>query len=206
MNFDQKARDWDKDPQRLERAKLFANEIIRFLGNKKILNALEFGSGTGLVSFQLKDRFKTITLADNSAGMIEVLTEKIRNENISNMTPRLVDVFVDKNGLSGFNLIYTLLTLHHLKDIPETLEIFNSMLNAGGYVCIGDLVTEDGSFHHNDPEFDGHRGFDQDELKRQLITNGFKIEFETIFTLIEREHNGIMKKYPLFILIGKKVE
>jgi ubiquinone/menaquinone biosynthesis C-methylase UbiE len=204
MNFDQKAKDWDKDQQRVERASAFAHEIVKFLGNKKTDKALEFGSGTGLVSFSLKDRFRSITLADNSAGMIEVLTEKIRKENISNMKPLLIDLFKNRTALSGFDIIYTLLTLHHIKDIPKTIEIFKSILNPGGYVCIGDLVTEDGSFHHKDPEFDGHKGFDTEKLNKLLIRNGFRIEFETIFAVIEREHNQIIKKYPLFLIIGTK--
>jgi ubiquinone/menaquinone biosynthesis C-methylase UbiE len=204
MNFDHKAKDWDKDPKRVERAKVFANEIIKFLGDKKPENALEFGSGTGLVSFWLKDNFKSITLADNSVGMMEVLNEKIKNEKISNLKPLLLDIFKGKQGLADFDIIYTLLTLHHIKDIDKTFEIFNSMLSHGGYVCIGDLVTEDGSFHHKDPEFDGHKGFDPEEIKRKLITNGFKIEFESIFYVIEREYNSLTKRYPLFLIIGNK--
>jgi ubiquinone/menaquinone biosynthesis C-methylase UbiE len=204
MNFDQKAKDWDKDPQRVERARIFANEIIKFLGDKKPENALEFGSGTGLVSFWLNDIFKSITLADNSVGMMEVLNEKIKKEKISNMKPLLLDIFKGKSNLFDFDIIYTLLTLHHIKDIDKTFAIFNTMLSHGGYLCIGDLVTEDGSFHHKDPEFNGHNGFDPEEIKRKLITNGFKIEFESIFYIIEREHNSLTKRYPLFLIIGNK--
>lgn len=204
MNFDEKAKDWDKDPSRVERAGIFAKEILKFLGETKPVNALEFGSGTGLVSFALKDRFKSITMADNSEGMIRVLMEKIKNERILNMKPLCVDIFKEKDRLSGFDILYTLLTLHHIKDIGETFKWFNAALNPGGYLCIGDLVTEDGSFHFRDPEFDGHKGFDPDKLKEQLISNGFRIKSESIFCEIEREVNQQIKKYPLFLLIGQK--
>jgi ubiquinone/menaquinone biosynthesis C-methylase UbiE len=204
MNFDQKARDWDKDPQRVERAKAFANEIVKLLGSARPAKALEFGSGTGLVSFQLKDLFKSITLVDNSAGMTKVLTEKIRNEKISNMKPLFTDIFKDKDLPSGIDIIYTLLTLHHVKDIGRAFEIFSRILNPGGFLVIGDLVTEDGSFHHSDQEFDGHKGFDTVVMKNQLISIGFTIEKEHIFTTIEREHNNEVKKFPLFMIAGKK--
>lgn len=204
MNFDEKAKDWDKDPSRVERAGIFANEILKFLGETKTENALEFGSGTGLVSFALKDRFNSITLADNSEGMIRVLTEKIKNERISNMKPLCIDIFNEKESLSGYDILYTLLTLHHIKDIGETFNWFNSALNPGGYLCIGDLVTEDGSFHFRDPEFDGHKGFDTGDLKQQLFLNGFSIKYESIFCEIEREVNQQIKKYPLFLLIVQK--
>ena len=204
MSFDDKAKDWDKDPTKVERARIFAGEINQFLGNKNIEKAFEFGSGTGLVSFNLKDNFKSITLADNSAGMMEVLQKKIENESISNMRPVLMDIFNDGHKFSGFEIIYTLLTLHHIKDTGRIFEIFNSMLRPGGYLCIGDLVTEDGSFHHKDPDFDGHKGFDPKIMKRQLIENGFIIEYEKIFSVIEKEYKSEMKKYPMFLILGKK--
>jgi ubiquinone/menaquinone biosynthesis C-methylase UbiE len=205
MNFDLKARDWDKDPLKVERARVFAGEIIKFIGKKKITSALEFGSGTGLVSFQLKDHFKSITLADNSQGMTEVLTEKIKNEKILNMKPLFIDLFKDKNELSGFDIIYTLLALHHIRDINRTFEVFYRLLKPGGYVCIGDLVTESGSFHNNDRDFDGHNGFETKELKEKLVSKGFKVEFDSIFTEIVKEYKNEIRKYPLFLLIGKKL-
>ena len=204
MNFDEKAKDWDKDPMRVERAAIFAGEIVKFLGDIKIENALEFGSGTGLVSFCLKDHFKSITLADNSEGMIRVLKEKIKNERISNMKPLCVDIFKEIDLLSGYDILYTLLTLHHINDLSRIFRLFNSTLKPGGYLCIGDLVTEDGSFHYRDPEFDGHKGFDPEELKKQLILNGFRIKSESIFYVIEREVNQEIKQFPLFLLIGQK--
>jgi SAM-dependent methyltransferase len=205
MNFDEKAKDWDKDPGRVERAAIFASEILKFLGDIKLENALEFGSGTGLVSFCLKDRFHSITLADNSEGMIEVLKDKIKNESIINMKPLCVDIFKEKNILSGYDILYTLLSLHHIKDLSKIFGLFNSILKPGGYLCIGDLVTEDGSFHYRDPEFDGHKGFDTEEIKKQISSNGFRFESESVFYEIEREVNFQIKKYPLFLIIAKKL-
>jgi SAM-dependent methyltransferase len=137
--------------------------------------------------------------------MMEVLTEKIRSEKILNMKPLLIDIFKDKNGLSDYDIIYTLLVLHHIQDINKTFEVFNKLLKPGGYVCIGDLVTEDGSFHHTDPDFDGHKGFDINDLKERLVFNGFKVEYDSIFMEIEKEFNNEIRKYPLFLLIGKKI-
>jgi ubiquinone/menaquinone biosynthesis C-methylase UbiE len=201
MNFDQKAKTWDMDPQRIERAKRFANEINLYLGKRKPENALEFGSGTGLVSFQLKDSFKRITLVDTSAGMVDVMKEKITNEGLANMTPLLLDIFKPNKLGHDFDGIYTLLTLHHINDIDRTFSVFNLLLKKGGFVAIGDLITEDGSFHQSDPEFDGHKGFDTGEMKKLLDKNGFKIIENKIFTSIERAD----KKYPLFLLLGEKL-
>ena len=174
MNFDDKAKDWDKDPKKIERARIFALEITRLLGNRKELVGLEFGSGTGLVSFELADRFSSIILADSSKGMLEVLEQKIAREKISVMKPFLVSGSNDLAKLKDLDVIYTLLTLHHIKDIKNLFSEFREILKPGGYLIIGDLVTEDGSFHSGDPEFDGHKGFEPDELIKILISDGFR--------------------------------
>ncbi len=204
MSFDKKAKDWDKDPKKVSRAKLFADEIVGFLNGHKVENALEFGSGTGLVSFNLFKRFANITLADTSRGMIEVLKEKIEITGAENMVPLLIDILEDALPQEGFEIIYTLLTLHHIHDVKKTLGIFNNLLNKGGYLCIGDLVTEDGSFHYKDPDFDGHKGFDTEEFKTWMTDSGFTVEVDKIFFELEREQNSVIKKYPMFLLIGKK--
>lgn len=204
MNFDDKAKEWDKDPKRVERARLFAIEIGKMLGENKELNGLEFGSGTGLVSFELTDRFRSITLADSSRGMLEVLEKKIENEKVSIMKPFLVTAPGSLRKLAGFDVIYSLLTLHHIKDIPTLFSELLTILNPGGHLFFGDLFTEDGSFHASDPEFDGHKGFDPDELLKLLKLNGFtNCRSKTLFN-IERENNSIVKKYPLFFISAQK--
>lgn len=205
MSFDEKAKEWDKDPKKVARAQVFADEIIAWLDGRKIKSALEFGSGTGLVSFCLNDRFEKITLADNSKGMMEVLKEKIARTNASNMTPLLVDIFNDPLPAEGFEIIYTLLTLHHIRDVEKTLSVFNGILKKGGYLCIGDLITEDGTFHHKDPDFDGHKGFDTGEFKTWLNNQGFTVETEKIFSVIEKEYDSVLRKYPMFLIISKKI-
>ena len=206
MNFDEKAKDWDKDPKKVERAVIFAREIKKETGNLRIGEALEFGSGTGLVSFQLTDTIDKIVLADTSAGMLEVLKQKIEKEKISNMTPYLIN---DSNPLTlqtGFNLIYTLLTLHHVKDLKSAFSDFYAVLKPGGTVVIGDLMAEDGSFHYKNPEFDGHNGFDPEFLKNMLSEKGFEPGSARVFHSIDREYNNVIKNYPLFILTGKKIK
>lgn len=204
MSFDLKARDWDKDPQKVSRAKVFADEIVGFLNGTKIDKALEFGSGTGLVSFNLYNRFGKIILADSSSGMTEVLREKIGNTGAENMEAFQIDLLKESLPQSGFDIIYTLLVLHHVHEVEKTLGIFYKLLKKGGYLCIGDLVPEDGTFHHKDPYFDGHRGFDTEEFKVWMKNAGFSVEKYKIFSIIEKEYNSAIKKYPMFLLIGKK--
>jgi len=204
MYFDDKAKDWDKDPKKIERAGILANEISDFLKNGKRLNAFEFGCGTGLVSFFLKDFFQTITLADNSEGMINVLKEKLVESNICNFHPILVDMLKDDLQIEKHDVVYTLMTMHHIMELDKMVSVFNSILNKNGYLCIADLVTEDGSFHYKHPGFDGHNGFDKDELTAILVKNGFTVVLYKIFFVIEKQMENETKKFPLFLMIGKK--
>ncbi|MCF6295812.1 MAG: class I SAM-dependent methyltransferase [Flavobacteriaceae bacterium] len=203
MHFDTLAKDWDNDPTKTERAKIFANEITHFIKPNKNWNALEFGSGTGLLSYELKDVFDEITLVDNSEGMIDVLKEKIKKSDITNFKPLHLDLLSDNLNIGTFNVIFTLMTLHHMPNLNKILNIFNSLLKPNGYLCIADLVKEDGSFHYEYPDFDGHNGFDKNELSEFLTNNGFTVDYYNICFEIKKESEN--KTYPLFLMICKKV-
>ncbi len=205
-HFDSAARDWDKNPEMIERANVFALEISDFHKDKKKNKALEFGCGTGLLSFFLKETFTNITLIDTSKGMIEVLSEKIEHQHIDNLHPVLVDLLSQEANLpTDFDAIYTLMTLHHVLDIEKILQIFNSKLNTNGYLCIADLITEDGSFHAHIPDFDGHFGFDKQELEAKLAKCGFSTELYKVCYQITRKTESSITVYPIFLLIAKKI-
>ena len=204
MYFDKKAQEWDNDPQKITRATVFAKEINDFIKPNKKLNALEFGCGTGLLSFKLKDSFKTITLVDNSEGMISVLKEKIEKEEIKNFIPLQINSFERDLQHLKLDVIYSLMTLHHMHDLSKTLEVFNSILEPNGFLCIADLVAEDGSFHIHHDDFDGHNGFNKDELSGIMLKIGFKLAYYKECFVIEKIVDGKIKKYPLFLMICKK--
>lgn len=205
MYFDNQALEWDNDPQKVERAEVFAKEINDFIKPNNKLNALEFGCGTGLLSFKLKDNFKSITLADNSEGMISVLKEKIDKEGIKNFIPLQIDLFESEIQFPEIDVIYTLMTLHHMPDINETLKAFSSILAPKGFLCIADLVKEDGSFHAHHNGFDGHNGFDKDELSGTLLKSGFNVVYYKECFVIEKKVDEKINKYPLFLMICKKI-
>jgi len=203
-HFDEQAHDWDNNIEKVERAGILAKEIIDYIQPNKSFNALEFGCGTGLLSYQLKDVFKTITLVDTSEGMMKVLREKIERENIKNFDPTSIDLLSEKPIKNNYDVIYTLMTLHHISNIDKIFKVFDSILKTGGYLCIADLVHEDGSFHSDHSNFEGHNGFDKDELSSTLRENGFTVEYYKIFYTIVKQSEDEIKKYPLFLMICKK--
>ena len=76
-DFDSRAKDWDEVPGRAQRADAVAAAIREQVPLSRTMTALEYGCGTGLLSFALQAELGLITLADSSSGMLEVLGKKL---------------------------------------------------------------------------------------------------------------------------------
>ena len=204
IHFDKEAQHWDEDIEKVKRADLFAKEIIDFIQPDASMKVMDFGCGTGLLSYALRNNFRSITLIDNSPGMISVLEQKIEQNKLDNFQPLCIDPMIEELELKDFDVVYSSMTIHHIHDLHKIMQVFNSSLKMGGFLCIADLVTEDGTFHSEHSAFEGHKGFDKDEFIAVLKANGFQTEYYKIVFEIEKEVNGNIKKYPLFLLIGRK--
>lgn len=200
--FDEKAATWDENPERAERAAIFAEIIRNNIDLSKVEMALEYGSGTGLLSFSLRDDLQDITLMDESSEMVKVTNEKCERRDIRHFHPIRYDLLTDELPEHKFELIYTLMTMHHVDDTNAILKKFHTIMNPNGSLVMIDLVTEDGSFHNF--EFNGHLGFDQVELEAKLENNGFEPVSYQIGYTIKAERGGEMRDYPLFVMIAKK--
>lgn len=204
--FDQMAKCFDSDPMKIQRAQEFAASIRNEIEISPNFTGFEYGCGTGLVSFFLQPFMKKIVLADNSPGMLEELNKKIATNNISNMSALNLDLVCDavSEELTGqFNVIFTLMTMHHILDIASVVKRFYSLLTQPGYLCIGDLEKEDGSFHGRD--FVGHNGFDRKELTDILSAAGFiNIRFQEFFQMKKSVGDGKMRTFPLFFMCAEK--
>jgi ubiquinone/menaquinone biosynthesis C-methylase UbiE len=197
-DFDSKARTWDTT-EKAERAQSVADGIGGKLKMTRDMTGFEYGCGTGLLSFCLRYQLGHITLADNSAGMLEVVAEKIQAAGITDMTPVQLDLMKEAAPETPFQLIYTMLTLHHIDDTNGIVGIFHAMLSEGGYLCIADLDKEDGSFHRGG--FDGHHGFDQQQLKEKLERAGFTdVAFEICYDIKKEVEGGGTRSFPVFLM------
>jgi len=200
--FDDKAAKWDEDPTKTERARIFAEIIRNNVDLSKVEMALEYGSGTGLLSFALAHDLHDITLMDESREMTKITNDKCERLDIRHFHPIKYDLIEDELPEHKFELIYTAMTMHHVDDTNAILKKFNEVLNPGGHIVLIDLVTEDGSFHNF--EFDGHLGFNKEELETKLEANGFTSTSYEIAYTVTAERNGEMRDYPIFLLVAKK--
>jgi tRNA (cmo5U34)-methyltransferase len=197
-SFDSRAREWDKDKMHMERSIAIAAELEKMIPFNPSMKALEYGAGTGILSFLLKDKFAEITLMDSSQEMIKVCEEKVEYHKAKHIKPIWFDL-EHKAYNETFDVIYNQMVLHHVNDYEAMLQKFYSLLNADGYLAIADLFTEDGSFHG--PEVKVHWGFEPQKLTEILKINGFKnIEYKTCFE-VKRESG---KMFPVFLLVAQK--
>jgi len=200
--FDQKAATWDDNPARVDRAKSIATSLANTIDLSSVKLAMEYGSGTGLLSFALKDNLANIVLMDESQRMIDVANEKCAANNVSHFQPMMYDLLKQPLPEYRFDLIFTLLTLHHIQETGLILDKFHELLNPNGYLAIIDLEKEDGSFHEHNNHF--HNGFERNEIENQLKYNGLEpITYEVCYEL-ERDYDEGKQKYPLFLLVSQK--
>jgi ubiquinone/menaquinone biosynthesis C-methylase UbiE len=203
-NFDERARDWDSDPKKVERARFVADAIRKAVPLSSEMKALEYGCGTGLLSFALQPYLGQITLADTSQGMLDVLTEKIASANVTNMHPVRLDLASDPLPAEKFDITYSLMTLHHIQDVDAILTRFRDLLAPNGYLIVADLDKEDGSFH-TDGSTDVHLGFDRDELQKRIERIGFgNVRFSTAYEIRKKIDNE-EKTFPVFLMSAQKM-
>lgn len=202
--FDIKASVWDQNPMHVERSTSIGGEMIRRIPLNKTMRALEFGAGTGITSFLLKDHLKEIIMMDSSAEMVRVMNKKILSSEASNLRAIHLDLVHDQYYEGTFDLIFAQMSLHHVDDIEQIIEKFSGLINPGGYIAVADLYPEDGSFHG--AGFSGHKGFGIDELSSILAGKGFTdIKAETCFTIHKKYSEEKEKNFDIFLLTARKV-
>jgi ubiquinone/menaquinone biosynthesis C-methylase UbiE len=203
-NFDERAKDWDSDPDKVQRARAVAEAIRKAIPLSTEMQALEYGCGTGLVSFTLQADLGQITLADTSQGMLDVLMQKITSAGVTNMQPVRLDLASDPLPAKQYDVTYSLLTLHHIRDVKDILVKFRDVLVPNGYLLVADLDKEDGSFH-TDGTTDVHLGFDRDELQKIVEDIGFEnVTFSTAYE-IKKKIGNEEKAFPIFLMSAQKL-
>ena len=201
--FDIKAAEWDNNPMHWNRSEAVAKEIISLIPLNKGMSALEYGAGTGITSFLLRDYLKEITLMDNSSEMINVINAKIKTSEVKNLRTLNFNFETDEYKEGKFDLIFTQMVLHHVVDIENIISNFHLLLNPKGFLVIADLYEEDGSFHGDG--FTGHNGFNVVKLSDILRKNSFRDVYNRTCFVIDRKITETeSKQFEVFIMTAQK--
>jgi ubiquinone/menaquinone biosynthesis C-methylase UbiE len=204
--FDESAATWDDNPHRIALMKAVGETILREAKPTSDMEVLDYGCGTGLVGLYLLAHVRSVTGADNSTGMLQVLGEKITRGGLTHMQALKLDLEHDPVPPARYHMIVVCMALHHIAALDRVLGAFYEMLCPGGRLCIADLDTEPGVFHDAATGASVfHHGFDRAELKARLARIGFRdLGDVTAHTVYKPVNGGPPRGFPVFLIAGRR--
>ena len=197
--FDVLARDWDLKPERVKSAKN-VSDTLKSLFSLEGMDILDYGAGTGLVTFDLCEAARRVVAMDYSKGMLEEIDKKSAKANIDNVHTRHHDINIEDLPKEQFDLFISSMTMHHIDDTRDFLTKAKASLVKGGYVAINDLESEDGTFHSMGNDDVAHFGFDKDAVEALFVELGMEVVFFETVEVISKKQD-----YPIFLIVGKNV-
>ena len=192
-HFAHKSKSWDMSSKRVKNAKAIAESIVNNIKLDESMELMDFGAGTGLLSYFIAPYVHKIVAVDNSPSMLKEFEEKCK---AFECETEIIQKDMSAETLERkFDGIISSMTIHHLEDTSALFSKFYDMLRKDGFIAIADLDSEDGSFHSEDTGVH-HFGFDRKELEHIASDAGFKdIRFETV-SVIKKPH----RDFPVFLM------
>lgn len=201
--FNEMAAQWDEDPTRVELAAGISASMLAALDLRGSERAFEFGCGTGLITLQLAPRVAHVTAMDSSPEMVGVLQRKCEQAGRTNVTP-IEGSALDLVDSASYDLVFSAMALHHVRDTKQLLQEFFRILAPGGRVALADLDAEDGLFHDH-PKGVAHHGFDRRKFESWLSKAGFgSVHFSLAHTVHKQDSDGGSRDYPVFLAVTVK--
>lgn len=202
-DFNAVAATWDEKPRRVELAAAVADAIRTHVNIPRRCRAMEFGCGTGMVTFNLIDLLDEVVAVDRAAEMLEVVEKKAADLGAAGVSTKCVSDDLSSLGSGEFDLVYSNMVLHHLPEIEPVLERLVTALNPGGVLAISDLENDDGTFHDK-PEGIIQSGIQSAVLKKTLAHLGLiHVESTQAHTIVKQRPEG-EQRYPVFLVWGKR--
>lgn len=201
-DFEAVASLWDSNPGRVRIANEVAAAIKREVVLSPQMDVLDYGCGTGLLALQLLPYVRSVTGADSSPAMLQVLADKIATQGLRNAYHQQVDFERGAHASGEYDLIVSSMVAHHVPDTAALFKEWARLLKPHGQIAFADLDTEDGAFHgDNTGVF--HLGFDRDVLRELLLATGFRQVRATTATSVRKEIEGQSpREFPVFLIVA----
>ena len=197
-HFNEKAKTWDADEMIKNLSSAVGAAILKNTHLSDKMKVMDFGAGTGLISSHVAPLVNKIVAVDISETMLDKLVAK---PELQDKVEAVCQNILDKPLAAQFDLIMSAMAMHHVEDTNKLIQTFSEHLASGAQIALADLDKEDGSFHPADVEGVYHSGFDRENLKALLESQGFKdVHFHTAHTVLKED-----REYPIFLVVAKKV-
>ncbi|MFY9142025.1 class I SAM-dependent DNA methyltransferase [Sulfuricurvum sp.] len=195
--FNRVAEEWDKGDTRQNIAHSVFQTITSRITLLNTMSIMDFGAGTGLLSFKIAPMVKQVVGVDLSEKMLEQIETK--NSSKVQVQPLCRDIMSSPLE-EKFHGIVSSMAMHHVENTTALFETFHAHLKRDGFIAIADLEAEDGSFHSHGNEGVHHFGFERTALREIIEKAGFEhVRFHHAYT-IEKE----VKNYPVFVVTATK--
>ncbi len=196
-NFAHKSKSWDMNSKRVKNAKGIAELIVNNIKLNRDMEIMDFGAGTGLLSYFISPFVKKIVAVDNSPSMLFEFENKCSEFSCET---EVIEKDLSSDTLDRkFDGIISSMTIHHLEDTPALLSKLYDMLDNGGFIAIADLDNEDGSFHSDNTGV-FHYGFDRHLLAQHAKDVGFKDVAFSLANTISKPHAD----FTVFLMTATK--
>lgn len=196
--FNQAAAEWDKGDTRQTIAQAVFDTIVSRIALKSDMDILDFGAGTGLLSFKIAPTVRSVIGVDLSEKMLEQMEAK--NTPLVHVRPLYRDIIAEPLE-EKFHGIVSSMAMHHVEDTAKLFAALYAHLRRGGFVAIADLEAEDGTFHTHGNEGVHHFGFERESLRAIMEGCGFtSVRFHQAYT-VKKE----TREYPVFVVTAMKI-
>ncbi|MEO7589247.1 MAG: class I SAM-dependent methyltransferase [Arachnia sp.] len=206
--FDGMASTWDDKPDRVERTTTVAARLRKAVDFHGIESGLEYGCGTGQLSFALADVLPHCLLMDSSVEMLKAAERGIVERALPWDTERRnLATHSPDHPVAITDVIFTLQVLHHVDDLATAFANMARALRPGGQLAIVDLPVGSEGFHRgsthpraDNPHLDG---LDPHDLEGLLTGAGFRdVTWHEDIALMRDSDDG-PQPYTLFLVTAR---
>ena len=126
-------------PQYIKRLKFIFSAICQYAQSKnksfKDLEILEFGCGTGGITFPLASLGSHVTAFDIDPSAVSIISERIRKENLNNVIVTQADSHSFDDGKS-YDLVIASEVLEHVAKPGELVQRIRARINQGSWLIV----------------------------------------------------------------------
>lgn len=144
-SFSERAATWDRDLKRDALIGDIAAAIRRTIPLDASTAVLDYGCGTGALTFELLPHVGQIHAVDASAGMVAETIRKrgaiLSSRDAARLKVSKLDLVENEAPSGRFNLIVACLVMHHIDEVSRVLESFNYLLADQGWLVIVEWAT-----------------------------------------------------------------